>query len=82
MRPRNVISYKDGVPRKYTPSGLVKTDRRFRGVYCLHDQGDKSSLMTLSITRTSPEDTRFETDRSNNDYSPLQVHSLPLVNSS
>jgi hypothetical protein len=47
------------------PCSLAEIDQSFRGVYCLHHQGDESSLMMEAISTSEMSVNVYQTTRRN-----------------
>jgi hypothetical protein len=67
-----VASIKQTVYRYVQPYSLVETDRRFRGVYCLHHQGGVIALMMVVVSTSETSVSFYEITRRNiPEHSPL-----------
>jgi hypothetical protein len=61
--PMMITAFCDTAP----PCSIVEVDRRFRGTYCFHHQGDEYFRLMMEAVRTSEMSVNFyETARHNN----------------
>jgi hypothetical protein len=60
------------------PYSLAEIDRRFRGAYCLHHQGDKAASICETTRRNIPEDSRLHSNSISHAAADLGADAPPL----